>query len=245
MEKNMKKILLFWMSLLFLNSSIALKAQVTPYSITFFIRLLPASLQSAYQERIQKIADNPGKLARKRIKREFNPQRLYSGIYVTHLGQVARSSLHGQVTLPRKSADTTLYVLITDDIKPLLINPSNAATLSGFVLNSKAHASYYKYQLVQNPQTGSLAWEISEQQRPKDRIPADALIVFANPKDMFVHLGSTTTPSSDNLILPDMYTTNTATPTLSALRFLKIRKFFHPVTFKYNYLPQGYQERVL
>lgn len=242
----MKKTALFLMGLLLLNfTAITIKSQIAPYSITFFIRPLPATLHQNAQERIEKMAAKPGKLAQKRLTREFNPKSLYSGIYVAHLGQLARSSVHGQVTFPRKNTTNSLNVLITEDIKPLLINPSHTTTLSGFLLDPKARSSFYLYQLVQSPETGLLTWHVSEQALPKDKIPNDAMIIFADPKSIFVPLGPTITQSSDNLVLPTIYALNTGKPTLNALRFLKIRKFFHPVTFKYNYLPQGYQERVL
>ncbi|MBA3954286.1 hypothetical protein H0X48_03150 [Candidatus Dependentiae bacterium] len=241
----MKKTVLFLMSLLFLHFTATLKSQIAPYSITFFIRPLPATLQTTAQARIEKMVAKPGKLAKKRLTREFNPKSLYSGIYVTHLGQLARSSVHGQVTLPRKSADTTLYMLVTEDIKPLLVNPSHKTTLSSFLIDPKVRSSYYLYQLTQSPETGLLTWYVSEQQVPKDKIPADAFIVFADPQSILIPLGPTVTANNDNLVLPDIYVINTADTALNALRFLKLRNFFHPVTFKYNYLPQGYQERVL
>jgi hypothetical protein len=220
--------------------------QVSSSTISFFIRPLPRVLDGLRRE--EKSLEMPKSETKKilnKVSKEFNPERLYSGIYVSYLGQLARSDIQGHIVFPRKSIQSSFHLLVTPEIKPLLLNVLNRTSIIGLTLATLSDTSYYLYELVDSPETGLLTWYINEKPLPDTLLPLDVIIVFAHPQDIMVPVGTTATTASNNLLLPDIYITNTAQPTSVALQFLKLRNLFSPVEFKYNYLPQGYQKLIL
>jgi hypothetical protein len=220
----------------FLLTTDTLSSQTAPYSITFFIQPLPAHLTQTQQQKQQSMS-----IA---ITHEFDPHGLHKGVYVTYLGYMTYSNSFGQVIVPRKTAQDTLQVLVTQDLKPVPISVDRPNTLLGFIVDPKAHASYYTYYLQQNPETELLTWYVTEEPVPEGLIPAQTLIIFEDPEHIIIPVGTTSTYSRDNLVLPTVYITPTAQPALQALRFLKLRKFFSAVTFAYARIPSGYQQQL-
>ena len=223
-------------------------SQIAPHSITFFVQPLPPKLipeqQKKQQNKAQKYSKQPEKLARALIKRELHPEQLNRGIYVTYLGYMTHSNSFGQVTLPRRTAQDTLHVLVTQDLTPVPRTTTQPTTLLGFVVDPNARASYYRYYLKQNPETDLLTWYVIEEIVPSGIIPAQALIIFEDPEHIIIPVGTTSTFSRENLVLPPIYITPTAQPARNALRFLKLRKFFSAVAFSYTSIPNGYQQQL-
>jgi hypothetical protein len=229
-----------------LVTSCLLKAEISPYIITFFIRPLPGqeAPPSKTKKLEQKIA-NPEKIIKTLIKKELATSYLSSGIYASYAGYITRSDINGQIMFPRKAAQPKLHLLITQEIKAVAESPMKRKIILGFVLDPKAARQYYLYQRTQDTQKETASWSITEESIAEGKkIPYDTIIVFANPKHIRVPLGTHGTPPGENLILPTMYSAEQLTHTANALRFLKIRHFFTPVKIVYNFKPEEYQERV-
>jgi len=158
---------------------------------------------------------------------------------------MTHSNSFGQVTLPRETAQDTLQVLVTQDLKPVAVNVNQPNTLLGFIVDPNARASYYTYYLKQNPETELLTWYVTEEPVPQTLIPAQTIIIFEDPENIIIPVGTTSTFSRDNLVLPTVYITPTAQLALQALRFLKLRKFFSAVAFAYARIPSGYQRQLI
>ncbi len=221
--------------------------QTTPHIITFFIRPLPAAYKSE-EEATKKIAEQlatPGKMLKSMIKKQLSPILFYSGIYVAYAGAFTHSNANGQVLFERSTPEPELHILITEDMKAIPVNPLNDKTLYGFAIDPKAESAQYLFKRIQDPETELYFWNVTpEPIHEKKRITSDTLIMFAQPKNIIVPIGSTATPLSENFVLPDFYATQKNKSAANAFRFLKIRHYFAPVTFEYKFLPDGYQQKI-
>lgn len=220
-------------------------SQPAPYIITFFFRPLPkAQEQKLDKEKIEKAVSKPGKVVKQIINKEF---RLYpqSGIYVTYAGYLTHSDLQGQVSFSRKTGDQKLYILVSENIKEVPVNPLNKKTLSGFIISKNAQYRYYLLERKEEPETGIYSWQVSETELPQtDRIPINTIIIIANPKHIIIPIGTFSTIMSENLMLPDIYVSPNIQSAFNIVRFLRIRYYFGPVKYKFNFKPQEYQQRV-
>jgi hypothetical protein len=223
----------------------SLQAEITPHIITFFIRPLPATQKEPTIERAEKTLSSPGNIVKTLIKKEINALQLYSGIYAAYAGHSAVSDANGQITFPRKTPGNTLHFIVTEDIKAVPVNPLNNKTILGFVPNVKAPLQHFIYERRQDPETELYSWNVSEAPLDtKKRIPADAIVLFANPKHIIAPIGSSHTLDSEHLMLPDIFVTPNFNSALNALRFFKIRHYFAPVKAEYKFIPDGYQQRI-
>jgi hypothetical protein len=225
-----------------------LSGQTSPHVITFFIRPLPVSTTPALEKALerQKKALTSQKILKPPFDKVFNLPLLHAGVYVAYAGTFAHSNADGQILFDRKTADPKLHVLITEDIKPVPIDPLNEKTLYGFVVAPKAQAQQYLIERLKDPETDLYEWHVTPEPLSKDkRIPIDTIIIFANPKHVIVPIGPTATTLNESFILPDFYATEGHNSAANAFQFLKIRHYFAPVSFEYKFLPDEYQKKML
>jgi hypothetical protein len=222
-----------------------LQAEITPHIITFFIRPLPATYKAPDRAKAEKTLSSPGNVVKTLIKKELNTLYLYSGIYASYAGHFSVSDMNGQITFPRKTTGNTLHFIVTEDIKAVPVNPLNDKTILGFVANPKAALQHYVYERRKDPETELYSWIVTEEPLDtKKRIPADAIVLFANPKHVIAPVGSSHTLDTEHLVLPDIFITPNLNSALNALRFFKIRHYFAPVKVEYKFIPDGYQQRI-
>ncbi len=225
----------------------SLDGQKSPHVISFFVRPLPAyptpEQEKTVEHHKKQRTQDPDSVLTSIINKELNTNFLHSGIYISYAGVATRTNIDGQIVLERKTPDTKLNVIITEDLKPVPVDPLNDKTIYGFIVNPKAQVQQYQYELLQDPETEMYSWNVTEIPLPtKKRIPYDTIIIFANPKHIVVPVGSTATMTGENLVLPDMYVTPRHSASANALRFLKIRQYHAPVRFEYKFLPEQYQK---
>lgn len=244
-----KKIRIFSKFLLFNCITFFLKAEISPHTITFFIRPLPQTIsesEKANKEKIEQKFSSPKKIAKAIVKKEFNSINFYSGVYVSYAGYIATSDLNGEVSFPRKNMSNTIHILVTEEIKAVAINPLKNKTILGFVLKPKATYSYYKLERKQDTKSHKYSWQVSQEILEEGKkIPYDAIIIFADSKDIVILNGEFATIDSENLVLPDIYATPDISSTLNAFRFLNIRHFFAPLKVAYNFKKDSYQKRII
>ncbi len=227
--------------------SYQVKSQVSPHIITFFVRPLPASpsaaLSKAKEEQSRRIGAD--EILQPMLNQVLNLPFLHAGLYASYAGTITHSNGDGQILFERKSPEPKLFVLITDTIKPIPIDPLKPKTLLGFTLDPKMAAEQYSFKREQDPETELYEWHVTSVAIDRNSpIPYDTIIIYADPRNIIVPIGSTLTTNNENFVLPDFYVTEGYNSALNALRFLKIRHYFAPVTFNYTFLPDQFQKRI-
>jgi hypothetical protein len=242
--KDMKKLhIISFLAIQCITFSI--DAEISPHVLTFFIRPLPITHKKLTPDKAEKTIKSPEKIMKALIKKELNELHVHAGIYVSYQGFFAVSDMNGQVVFPRKTAEDKLHFIVTEDVKAVPVDPLRDTTLLGFVPDPNAELQHFVYERRQDPETELYSWVVNEEPLPKaKRIPAEAIVLFANPKHIIVPVGSSHTNESENLVLPDIFTTHNLNSALNALRFFKIRHYFAPVKVEYKFNPDGYQQRI-
>ena len=232
---------------LFTSSTLA---QTTPHIISFFIRPLPA-LELTQEERTsadqkaKKQLDTPGKILKSITKKELSPRLFYSGIYVAYAGTFTHSNPLGEVIFERTSPEAKFHLLVTEDLKSVPIDAYSSKTLYGFAPDPASDSELYLFERLQDPETGSYTWYVTHEPLKKHKLlPIDTIIIFADPKQLIVPIGSTDTTMSENFTLPDFYITQRNGIAVNALRFLKMRHYFAPVKFEYTFKPDDIQQKI-
>lgn len=238
-----KQFTLFLLFLIFFSSLLD-ASFASPNIITFFIR--PITKKKSDTE---KVKENNEKIPTKGLKKILikEPHSLaQAGIYSTYEGSSTFSDINGQITFERKTPVPNVYLLITENVKPILLNPFNRITISGFIVNPKAESQFYFLERKKNPETQQTSWYIKQEPLTKDqKIPPNTIILFADPQNIIVPTGIVSTPMSENLILPDLFITKNPYSALYALQFFKIREYFKPLKYKYNFAENEYQQMIM
>lgn len=238
-----KSIVLFFLTLIYCTIN-SINAEIAPYIITLFIRPLPSGYKQDKSNGVKKFT-SPHDILDNVIHKQLNLNNLHSGIYASYAGFVDRSDQNGELRFPKKVTSDKLHLLITEDIKAVLVDPIRRKTISGFVIDPNVESRYYLLSREKDPETDLTSWNIKEEKlMPGKKLPYDTITIFSNPNDIIVPLGNIVTTDSQNLVLPDIYVDKDLNSTLNALRFLKIRHFFAPIKTVYNFKPDIYQERI-
>ncbi len=217
--------------------------QISPHVITFFVRPLPkepSAAIAAYIEQ-QKAFLGPETKAPSVMSNLTHLPFKQAGMYASYGGTITHADPNGQIVFLRKNPEPKLHVLVTNNIKPIPVDPLNPKTLFGFEVDKDTPAQMYLVERLQDPETETYAWHVKP--IPFDttkRIPHHAIILYANPHHVVAPIGPTATTVSENFALPDFYVTEQYNSALNALRFLKVRHFFAPVAFNYSYQPSEF-----
>jgi hypothetical protein len=230
--------------LIFCLTPFLARCQVSPHVITFFVRPLPEVPTPAIQEALER--QQKAKGAAKQVPNTLlSIPFAHAGLYASYAGTLIHSDSDGQILFERKSPEPKLTVLVTNSIKPIPVNPLNQKTLYGFMIGPKEPAQQYLFERLQDPETELYEWHVKA--IPVDRnarIPYDTIVIYANPHDIIVPLGPSATKVSENFVLPDFYIAQGYNSSSNAIRFLKIRHYFAPVSFEYTYLPFEFQKKI-
>jgi hypothetical protein len=191
------------------------------------------------REKIEK----PGKISRWGLKQLLAIPLSTLGIIGAYAGYCAVSNTIGQLTFPRKHAKDELMVLITQKIKPVIIR---GQTVRNFIITPGASAQWYLF--TREPADASItvpSWTVKQYTHAEsERIPADALIIFAKPEDISVPTSPIATIGGTSLLLPTLLVTKQYRVEPNALQFLKVAKYFAPVKHSYRYLPNRFATNI-
>jgi hypothetical protein len=186
------------------------------------------------QEKIAK----PGKIARWGLKQLLAIPLSTLGIIGAYAGFCAVSNNVGQLTFPRKHAKDEQIIVVTQKIKPVIIR---GQTVRNFIVTPGAPSEWYQFIRKPADKVGNPYWIINSYEVPTSgRIPAEALIIFANPEDIKVPETAVVTLGGTSLLLPTLQVTKQYRVEPNALQFLKISKYFTPVKPTYRYLPNRF-----
>lgn len=250
MGKNMKKKVAYFLLLTCLLISKKSCTQNTPpYVITFFFKPDLHQYEAMNHDEIKEHLETPGKFAYQLAKKDLLNTYKVDGIFVAYAGYFMASDKTGQVVFPRKNQKPQLKIVVTQTLKPIFVPTVSIPTKTILYWQAAAPAQveYYTASLKKDEDTKTYSWYITQEPASKDKkIPTDALIVFADPKYINVPTGHVEiAPNSPHFILPDLYVSPKMNTALSALRFLKIKKYFSRIHFEYKIENQGYARQIV
>ncbi len=147
------------------------------------------------------------------------------GVYSSYFGYLACSNNSGQIIFPRKQQSTSFTLIVTQHIKPIFMFHN---TISTWRVAEKTAYAAFNIQRIQDPKTGIYMWETKKITLTDKNLalPFDAIVIFAQPNEIFVPLGVTVTENSAQLVLPPLFIKNTINLAKNALYMINYRQFF-------------------
>ncbi len=217
--------------------------------ITFF--LSPLIIKTTENSKVSLDFSNIEKLSKNLLKYELLPElepdfhQKPIGLYVSYKGFLDMTDENGQIYLPRKHAEDKITIIVTKHIYPIILE---GQTVEFFVRKKGGDAAYYELTRTKDEKTGVFTWETKKIPTPTSiKIPLDALIFYAAPRDIFIPEGTTIASGGPNLVLPTAYPTKYLNKDLNALSFLKYnRRFFTPTSQEtvYRYAADRYTKNL-
>lgn len=199
--------------------------------VTFFIRPYPVMPNRSYCQRISLNLKHPGVIAEHCLYGIIDP-KLSSGILATYGGFLTVSDAHGQISFPYKHTKKTVTLLITPQITPVLMIGN---TVHHLEVEDTKLATMFLIEQKQDEATSLPYWETQSIPLPENKqISTQAIIIIANPHDMYVPIGATPTTEGASLVLPDMYAKEGINHVSEALYMLNLKHLFGPVRYQYK-----------
>jgi hypothetical protein len=202
---------------------------------------------------------HPEKFAKKMIK-SLVPSDVFpvssSGVMAIYGGYVAYSDKTGMITFPLRHDGLTVNVIFTPNID---IERLYKETYSGIFINQKAMVEQgiidtmlpQQFSFVQQPidvkktdssggdkknDVGGIVsgtWQVNKSSVGMDvRLPADALIILINPKNIFVPLGNFSGMFKPHIVLPDTYLVGKKFNDTVLINNQKYMRFFEEIVVK-------------
>lgn len=193
-------------------------------------------------ELLQEKIEKPGKISRWGLKQLLAIPLSTLGIIGAYAGFSTVSNSIGQLTFPRKHAKDEIIVVVTQKIKPVIVR---GQTVRNFIVTPGATAQWYTF--IREP-AGTIPvphWQVKPYAATEtERIPADALIIFAKPEDIVIPQSPIATIGGTSLLLPTLLVTKQYRVEPNALQFLKVSKYFATVKPAYRYLPSRFATNI-
>lgn len=165
------------------------------------------------------------------------------GVYVVYGGFVDTIDVNRQVRFPRLTQEDELLLIITRKLAPVIIR---GHTVEYFVRDTKHAIAYYQYKRHFDPKNNYYYWDVQKLNLPDDtKIPATAMIIFANPRHIFVPLEETVAVGGGSLVLPPVYATGELRKDYNATTFIDISPYFDPIDYITKIAPpQRYAQKI-
>lgn len=161
-----------------------------------------------------------------------------SGIFATYAGQLDSSNLNGQIEFNLKQVKPAFDLLITNKATPILTAHN---TVHHWEIEQGTPAALYHIERKHDPDSKTHFWHITQKKLPETNIiPLETILIFAEPKDIFIPLATNQKESiiiadeNINLTLPDIYVKQGIDKTGNALYVLNIKNFLAPVDLEYK-----------
>ena len=166
----------------------------------------------------------------------------FAGLYAIYGGMIQVSDAHGQITFLRKHTDEAIYLVVTTQIIPIVMFHN---TIHHWEINPDISTTIYRIERDQDPQTKIFFWDVQLAAMPPDNVlPANAIVLFAKPTNVYVPLGVTPTNNLPHLFLPDIYIRKGVNPVKNALFVLTINQLFGNLESVYTKRPKAYSYRI-
>lgn len=225
----------FFFIIFFLVSSYCIKAEQSPYILTFFFKPhFIFEAEPVTDNDLSELVSVPAKIQRKFLKK-YLTSTIQQGIYVNYKGQVAISDYNGQIIFPKTSSENKLILVVTPRITPVFLRDE---VIHHFKVSKESPAAFYEFKLST---AEPVQWHITEIPLPANRdIPINAVIINAKPKDIAIQTGIFPTQGLPNFILPDILVNPEINRGINSFSFLKVNRYFSPVKKYVRYAPDRY-----
>ncbi len=205
----------------------------TWHTLTFFFRPIYYYDAKINEQKFWNQFKTPGKVTIKMLNNQIFP-KFISGIYVTYLGNITFSDLHGQVSFSNKLHNEKLYLVVTKNIAPVFMQ---GKTIHHFQAPEKYALKTYEYMSIKDEKQNKY-WHVA-QIEPTHKLPLESIVIFSEPKYVVIPDGTYPTNPDKNIVLPDIYIKPSIPISLNALQFLKIKKYFSTTKKFYQYGDQS------
>lgn len=151
-----------------------------------------------------------------------------AGMWATYAGYLnASDPFGGKIVFPRKQKNPVFDIVVTQKVEPVVLG---ARTVHHWQLFPNTPAKAYKIERMKDEDTGLYYWQTSKEELPAGGIvPLRSVLIFANPKDVYIPVGATLTTDNNQLVLPDIYITSKADPAKQTIGVMMIKHFFRLV----------------
>lgn len=211
---------------LFCNNPTLIAEQI----ITFFFKEYPVvSIPEAAAKLGGKI-HKPGKIATNHAKNHIPPK--LSGIFATYGGFLTVSDIDGEISFARKHIKPFVYLLVTPKATPMVMSGN---TIHHWELEEGAPAQLYKVEQQWDENVRKHYWLVTQEPVPSNkRIPLETILIFADPKYVYIPLGITLYKETPHLILPDIYIKKGINLNNNALYILNLSHYFGSIIPMYK-----------
>ncbi len=208
--------------------------------ITIYLKPYPVVSQAEASKKIGNKLHRPGKIASNRSKHSFRPP--VSGMFATYGGFLTISDFDGEIAFPRKTTRPFLYLIITERMTPIVMSGN---TLAYWERNEDAPVAYYAMEQKFDPDSRAFYWDVTQEPIPADtKIPLESMVIFADPKYVYVPLGVSITRQSPHLLLPDIYIKNGINLTANALYITNLAHYFGGILPLFKKEKLGFQRHL-
>lgn len=203
--------------------------------ITFFIRPCFCSNECVDRSNFTEALSDPGFLNRNHLAQCLKRTR-YQGINVVYNGFTTHTDAHGQVRFPRLKESDTITLIVTNKPQPLI---TQGVTVNKWTVDEGTPVAVYTYTRTNFKDTE--VWVTEKHDVPPHFIiPTDAIIIIADPNEIIIHEGISSTIPGPNIVLPTVYTKKSINLDKDALLFLNINRYFAEVRKVVNYSQDRY-----
>jgi len=208
---------------------------ITPHNIIGFCK--PAFHLQSHTPASIRIPRDEREMSEEILQAQINAYT-QRGIIATYHGYTTFSDHNGEIRFPRKHTSDDMFYVVTRSIQPVM---GQGETVQHFTITKPDEARMYYLERKQDEQQASTYWDVRELDVTQDRkVPASAMVIFSHPEHIIVPVGTFATIDDGNLILPDMYVTKDMPIGPNALAFLRVNKYFAPVTRAHTYTADRY-----
>lgn len=193
---------------------------------------------------------DPFYLSRKFIAEKFERSTDPRGVYVIYAGYDSVINFDRKAWFPfigtGEQSGKEFTLIVTRQIKPAPMtlsdnigngNDEKDLASSALVINTVRYfvrtsddAAYYSMKRVFDQKENLHYWDVKKLETPANKIiPSYAIVIFADPDQVFVPLEPTVAIPGPNIVLPTLYGTKLLEKDYNALSFVKISKYFDPV----------------
>lgn len=169
---------------------------------TININLIPYPLTKKDISTMIKEVEKPGRMPKTEMDALLKPAPV-NGIFLSYSGFIDASDSNGLVSFARRTPAPHIALIITKEVKPMY---TFGNTVHHWELKND-NASLFMMRKEFDAQTKKSYWDVKKESLPEKKIiPLEAVILFANPEDVYVPEGITINKDSgENLFVPPLY----------------------------------------
>lgn len=180
--------------------------------------------KKATQERL---FQDPYWLTKKILNSKFSYATNPRGFHILFAGFSDTIDVNREARFPRYIQEDEIQMIITRKLIPVVIRGN---TVEYFLHDTNYDIAYYTLKRMHDPEKNIEYWNVEKKDIPQNKkIPASALIIFAEPNEIIVPTGKTIATGGPNLVLPPIYTNEKTDKDYNALSFIKINRYFDPI----------------